>query len=74
MKITEQALEAINNKTTRNKLALALNFTERWIIKCISENKSNGPLTTAAALQVIREETDFTNDQILEKESLGVRA
>ena len=66
MKLTEKALQQIDNKTIRAKLALALDFTERWIIKCIKENKANGPLTTIAALRLIKRETGLKESEILE--------
>lgn len=70
MKLTENALKAINNKTTRQKLGLQLDFSEQWIIKLIDANKDNGPLTTAGALKVIREETKLKDSEILEPESV----
>lgn len=69
MKLSKQAIEAINNKTTRQKLGLELDFSEQWIIKLIDSNKDNGPLTTAGALNIIREETGFKDKQILEVET-----
>lgn len=71
MRLSEQALEAITRET-RLKLAIALGFSEVWITKSIEKNKSNGPLTTASALQIIREETGLTDDQILESQNAQV--
>lgn len=68
MRLTKKALTAINQKDIRLKLALALKCTEQWIIKIIVANKDNGPLTTASALEVIRQETKMKDDQILTKE------
>jgi hypothetical protein len=68
MRLTKKALVAINQQDTRLKLALALSCTEQWIIKIIKANKDNGPLTTASALMVIRQETKMKDDQILTKE------
>lgn len=67
MILTKAAIEKINTKT-RLSLALAMGFTEQWIIKLIDANKENGPLTTAKALQVIKKETGLTDSEILEEE------
>lgn len=68
MILTKAAIEKINITKTRLSLALAMGFTEQWIIRLIDANKENGPLTTAKALQVIKQETGLTDDQILEEE------
>jgi hypothetical protein len=67
MKLTKRAIQRIDNKRTKTLLALALNSTERWVTICISKNKPNGPLTTAAALEVIRKETGMVDSQILDR-------
>jgi hypothetical protein len=67
MRLTDKALSLINNKTTKAKLCLALNFSDRWITKCIEGNKDNGPLTTVAALRVIKKETGLKESEILEE-------
>lgn len=66
MKLTKKAIENIS-RTARLKLAMDLGFSEVWIEKLLSKNKGNGPLTTAKALQIIREETGLTDAQILEE-------
>jgi hypothetical protein len=53
----------------RMKLADGLGFTEVWIDKLIIANKDNGPLTTAKALQVIKQETGKSDSEILVEES-----
>lgn len=68
MKLSQQAIGELSEREPRLKLALALSFTELWIDKLIDANKNNGPLTTAKALQVIREETGLDDSQILEEE------
>jgi hypothetical protein len=73
MKLTQNALQMINASRTRLKLALALGFSETWIRSLIEDNKENGPLTTAKALQVIAEETGLTQAEILE-ETVNVNA
>lgn len=64
MVLTETALQSITPKT-RIKLAVALECTEQWIIKLIAANKPNGPLTTYAALKVIREDSGLTDESLL---------
>jgi len=72
MKLTSKAIQAINSKVPKLKLALALAFTEVWIDRLIAANKNNGPLTTAAALQIIAEETGLSNEEILEEDTQKV--
>jgi hypothetical protein len=69
MALTTKALTAINNKTTRPKLALALDVSEQTIIRYIAANSDD--LTKAAALAVIRTETGLTDDEILESSLVG---
>lgn len=64
MKLTQKALKAINNPTTRRRLMDVLDCTEFTIARYIQKNSDN--LTKAAALQVIREETGFADSEILE--------
>jgi hypothetical protein len=66
MKLSNQAIEAISERPVVLRLALALGFSERWILRVIGKNKKNGPLTTIAAIQIIREETGLLDSEILE--------
>lgn len=72
MKISEKAISQINTQTGRLKIALALGFSETWVRGLIDKNRNNGPLTTAAALKVIRQETGLTEKEILEETSAKV--
>lgn len=66
MKLTQKALSAIDRTDIRLQLAMALGFTEGWIIQLIDKNKENGPLTTAKALEVIKQNTKLReNHEIL---------
>lgn len=65
MKLSKKALAKLSDNELRLKLALRLGFTEAWIRRVVKANKSNGPLTTKAALLVIAEETRLTEDEIL---------
>lgn len=65
MKLTKKALEEIRtNKRLRALLALTLDKSDFTIQRYITTNDDT--LTKAAALQVIREETGLSDDQILE--------
>lgn len=67
MKLTEKALTKISEPKVRLSLAIGMGFTERWIQKLIDKNAQNGPLTTMAALKVIRKETGLKDSEILEE-------
>jgi hypothetical protein len=69
MKLSKKALKQINTRPIRLKLAIALNRSERWIEMSVINNKPNGILTTAAAIQVIKEETGLSDSEILESEA-----
>lgn len=73
MILSKTALEKIDQEI-RLKLALALGFTEYWVRKLINSNKPNGPLTTALAIKVIREETGLKDKEILIEESAKAEA
>lgn len=71
MKLSDKAIGHLahpDNRNSRLKLAIKLGFGEAWIKAVIKENKDNGPLTTMAAMQVIREETGLMDSEILEAE------
>lgn len=72
MILSTRAIELLDQEA-RLKLAIALGFTEYWVNKSIKKNKPNGPLTTAMALKVMREETGLSDDQILEDEVVGAQ-
>lgn len=71
MKLSKKALKGLKNQALRLKLALALGFSEQWIVRVIDANKPNGPLTTAAALLVLREELGLSDREILDDVSVG---
>ena len=66
MKLTQKALKAINNPVTRRRLMDVLCCTEFTISRYIQKNSDN--LTKAAAMQVIREATGLTDEEILQIE------
>ena len=65
--LTRAALEGIqaHSPGIKSKMALALNCSEGTINRYIRENDDN--LTKAAVLEVIRNETGLTDEEILEK-------
>lgn len=67
MKLTKIALLAVKGcgSAIIKRLASALFISESHVYKLIRENSDD--LTKAAALEVIREETGLTDDEILEK-------
>lgn len=65
MKLTKKAIRKINNPQAIGQLMIGLEFTELWIKRLIEQNKSNGPLTTYKALEIIRKETGLSNEDIL---------
>lgn len=67
MRLKESIIEQLQaNRVLRLKVAIDLEFSELWIERLIRANKDNGPLTTARALQTIREDLKLTDADILE--------
>ena len=64
MKLSQQALKAINNRSVRRRLMDVLDCTEFTISRYIQKNSDN--LTKAAAIQVIREVSGLPDEEILE--------
>lgn len=67
MRLSQKALQQINTTQVRLRLAMQFDCTERWISQLIKENQSDGDLTKASALQIIREQTGLTDADILEE-------
>ncbi|HUR65488.1 MAG TPA: hypothetical protein VMZ03_03990 [Chitinophagaceae bacterium] len=72
MKLTQKALDAINNRAVILAIALGLDFSELWVNKLIEANKENSALTTAKALLIIKKETGLTDEDILEAEQINL--
>jgi hypothetical protein len=70
MKIKENVIELIYNRKAILALALGLDYGELWMRKVIKTNSENGPLTTLKGLEIIREETGLTLEQIVEEENI----
>lgn len=67
MKLSNAVISRLKeDRSFRLLLCGELDFKEQWIDKCIDKNKVNGPLTTAGALKVIREQTGLGDSKILE--------
>jgi hypothetical protein len=71
MVLSQKALKAINNPETRRRLMDALKCTEFTIARYIQRNSDN--LTKAAALQIIREVSGMTDNEILEQEAIPIK-
>lgn len=68
MKLKQTIIDdLITDRNFRLKIAVALNFSEQWTDRLIAANKDNGPLTTAKAVLVIKEEKGLNDSQILEE-------
>lgn len=53
-------------------LAACLGFTQTWIRELAHANKDNGPLTTVAAVAVLKQDAGtFDDSEVLEKENHG---
>lgn len=65
MILTQDALKKINTVSIRISLASELKCGEQTIINHIKNNKEDGLLTKAKALQVIKRETGLTENEIL---------
>lgn len=68
MRLSQKALQQINTTQVRLRLAMQFDCTERWISQLIKENQSDGDLTKASALQIIREQTGLNDTEILEED------
>lgn len=73
MILTKKTIKKINELKPRLSIALALGFSEQWVVRLIDMNKENGPLTTVKALQVIREQTGFKDSEILEEQKIAAK-
>lgn len=67
MKLSKKAVRKISNPHAIGQLMIGLDFTELWIKRLIDQNKINGPLTTYRALEIIKQETGLTDDEILQR-------
>lgn len=75
MKLSNAAITAISEeRKALLAIALALDFSEQWVRRLLENNKDNGPLTTAKALQIIRQETGLSDAEILESEAAAAEA
>jgi hypothetical protein len=68
MRLTPKAIEKIKESTRlKARLALVLNKSGYTIERWVSENEDNGDLTKVAAIQVIKEEAQLSDNEILEE-------
>lgn len=71
MKLTNAAIGKLSDRMLAIKIAVALKFSEQWMQRVIAKNKENGPLTTAMAIAIIKEDTGLTEEEILEQETIN---
>lgn len=69
MRLSKKAIKAMTVRI-RNRIALSLNCSVPTVDRWIKENDSDSDLTKATALQIIKEETGLSDQQILE----GIKA
>jgi len=74
MKLSNKAINALQDRALRLQLALQMGFTEVWMNKLVERNKENGPLTTFKAVQIIEVETGLKQEEILEPEAAEVES
>lgn len=72
MKLSKKAINKITRET-KQKLAIALGFSEYWVGRLVEKNKKNGPLTTPSALSVLRSEFKLEDKDLLESEPAPVK-
>lgn len=58
------------NKAVKSDLVVALDKHFGTIERLLNQNIKNGPLTTFAAVEIIKKATGLTEDQILEKDTV----
>jgi transcriptional antiterminator len=66
MRLTKKALSKIKSPQSRMRIALALGVSDRTIERYIKDNDDE--LTKAAALNIIKEITGLSENQILENQ------
>lgn len=71
MRLSKKAIRKISNRKSALKIALAVNYGEQWVRNLIAKNQDNGPLTMAAAIKAISEDTGLSQNEILEPETIG---
>ncbi len=65
MKLSENAIQAINNSGIRVLIASILGVGENTIRNYINANDENGELTKVKVLDLIHEKTGLTQEEIL---------
>lgn len=67
MKISEQGIAKIRESVEcRRELQYQLEISSSTLVRWISTNTHNGPLTTYKAIEIITETTGLTKDEILD--------
>lgn len=70
MKLTDQAITELNNKSRiRNLIAAEFGCLEITVSRWVDKNEPNGDLTKRKALEIITRETGMSEEEILTQES-----
>lgn len=68
MKISKKVIKIIKNDLElRREIGYVLKFGDLWMSRLARDNKENGPLTTKAAIDVIKAFTGLSERTILER-------
>jgi hypothetical protein len=67
MKLSKKAIKKIDRQT-RQKLAIALGFSEYWVSRLVAKNKHNGPLVSPPSLSVLRDVLKIEDKDLLEED------
>jgi len=69
MKLSEKAIEAIKDSPEcRRELTYQMEVSDNTLYRWYRDNESDGKLTTYKAINIIKETTGLTEEQILETE------
>lgn len=66
MRLTQSVIDVLNTPEHRPDFQKELKKSESTILRLFKENKENGPLTSAGALELIRTKTGMSDAEILE--------
>lgn len=73
MKLSNTALDSITLHI-RTRIALELGCSVDTVDRWIRKNKTDGDLTKASVINILKEETKLSDQEILEEESEGIES
>lgn len=65
MKLSKKGISALSDRAIMTEVMLALEISEQWMLKLISANKKNGPLTTMISVWAISKRTGLPIEEIV---------